>query len=311
MNSFYSNGKLLLTGEYLVLDGAISLAVPTKYGQTLQVKPISENKITWNSFDENENLWFSKEFDLKMRPLDSSFDRLRMAARGDKLDFDTTERLIEILGVAKKLNPDFLKTGFEVKTNLDFPRNWGLGTSSTLINNIANWAKVDAFELLEQTFGGSGYDIACAQNDSAITYQLKNNSREIKAISFEPMFSENLFFIHLNKKQDSRQGISKYNSKKSKIKESISEINSITEKMINCTNLSEFESLINKHEAIISNVLDVPTVKETLFKDYKKAIKSLGAWGGDFILVTGTINNLEYFKKKGYHTIIDYNKMVL
>jgi mevalonate kinase len=29
--NFYSNGKLLLTGEYLVLDGAKSLALPTKF----------------------------------------------------------------------------------------------------------------------------------------------------------------------------------------------------------------------------------------------------------------------------------------
>jgi len=38
MASFYSNGKLLITGEYLVLDGAKALALPTKYGQGQIVK---------------------------------------------------------------------------------------------------------------------------------------------------------------------------------------------------------------------------------------------------------------------------------
>jgi hypothetical protein len=35
--TFYSNGKLLITGEYLILDGAKGLALPTKMGQNLSV----------------------------------------------------------------------------------------------------------------------------------------------------------------------------------------------------------------------------------------------------------------------------------
>ena len=34
-HNFYSPGKLMLTGEYLVLDGASSLALPTMLGQSL------------------------------------------------------------------------------------------------------------------------------------------------------------------------------------------------------------------------------------------------------------------------------------
>lgn len=40
MISFKSNGKLLLTGEYLVLDGAVALALPTKMGQIMTVEPL-------------------------------------------------------------------------------------------------------------------------------------------------------------------------------------------------------------------------------------------------------------------------------
>ncbi|GAL63796.1 hypothetical protein [Algibacter lectus] len=49
MKEYFSNGKLLISGEYVVLDGAISLAVPTKYGQSLTVENINEAKIIWRS----------------------------------------------------------------------------------------------------------------------------------------------------------------------------------------------------------------------------------------------------------------------
>ena len=44
---YYSNGKLLFTGEYVVLDGANALAFPTKFGQSMSVKKIKEPKIIW------------------------------------------------------------------------------------------------------------------------------------------------------------------------------------------------------------------------------------------------------------------------
>ena len=36
--SFYGQGKVLLTGEYFILDGARGLALPTQLGQKLNVK---------------------------------------------------------------------------------------------------------------------------------------------------------------------------------------------------------------------------------------------------------------------------------
>ena len=52
---FYSNGKLLLTGEYLVLDGANAFAVPTKFGQNLIVEKIVEPQLIWGSFTNTGN----------------------------------------------------------------------------------------------------------------------------------------------------------------------------------------------------------------------------------------------------------------
>ena len=136
MQKYYSNGKLLLTGEYVVLDGALSLAVPTKQGQSLTIESIEEPKIIWTSLDELGNTWFENTF--FMEQITSDFSNPSNAI---------SERVIQILNAVKTLNPDFLNTnnGFKITTSLTFPKNWGLGTSSTLINNVAQWANVDAF----------------------------------------------------------------------------------------------------------------------------------------------------------------------
>ena len=55
---FYSNGKLLITGEYVVLDGAKALALPTKFGQSLIIEPSDNNEIYWKSHDHDKSIWF-------------------------------------------------------------------------------------------------------------------------------------------------------------------------------------------------------------------------------------------------------------
>ena len=70
--------------------------------------------------------------------------------------------------------------------------------SSTLINNIAQWLQIDAFELLRKSFGGSGYDIACAQNNTPITYSIVNRIPKVEQLTFEPEFAKNIYFVYLN-----------------------------------------------------------------------------------------------------------------
>jgi len=313
VNRFYSKGKLLLTGEYLVLDGALSLAVPTQFGQTLKAEPIDEKKLIWESIDDKGNVWFKDEFNIR--------DKISRFTRNDN---DVSKRLLQILNAAKQLNPDFLNSefGFKITTNLNFPQFWGLGSSSTLINNIAQWATIDAYKLLELTFGGSGYDIACAQHDVPITFQLLNKDNEISCnarndtinkickVNFNPIFKDNLYFVHLNKKQNSRDGIEMYYANKNNSHLAVSEISEITSKIINCNSLEYFETLISFHEQIVSKIIKQKPVKKLLFNDYKGAIKSLGAWGGDFILATGNKDSINYFRRKKYQTIIPYSEMV-
>ena len=292
-----------------MLEGATALAVPTKFGQDLIVEKIKENQLIWGSFTNTGDCWFEAVFELpKLRLVNASFN----SEKEGSAEF-IAETLQDILSETRKLNPEFLQSeqGFLVKTNLTFPRDWGLGTSSTLINNIAQWAKVDAFQLLWNSFSGSGYDIANAKHNTPILYQVKNQQTIVKKVDFTPSFSDQLFFVHLNKKQDSKAGIARFKEKREKINNQIQLVSEISKQLIHEQKLSEFEKLIQEHEKIISSIIELPTVKESLFPDYFGTLKSLGAWGGDFILATGNKDTSQYFIDKGYATILKYSDMVL
>ena len=301
--TFYSNGKLLITGEYLVLDGAKAFALPTKFGQSLQVESGSNKEIQWISYDSDAKIWFEATIPF------SDIKNLNVAT------IETVQStLITILHHAYTLNPAFLNNskGFKVATKLSFPRKWGLGTSSTLINNIAQWTQVNAFTLLNTSFGGSGYDIACAQNNTPIVYQLENNQPIVKAILFAPDFTKNIYFVYLNKKQSSKTAINTYQTNKTtELPKKVAAIDKITTEFLQATTLEQFATGIEKHEATMSYTLETDTVKESLFSDFDGATKSLGAWGGDFIMAVSQKDPTAYFKSKGYEIVLPYDEMIL
>lgn len=309
MNSFYSNGKLLLTGEYVVLDGAKALALPTKFGQSITIQKIGYSKLIWESYTDERKLWLQVEFDIpRLRIINTTFN-----SNQDGGNDSLAENLQNILLETIKLNPNFLsnKQGYYVKSKLTFPRKWGLGSSSTLINNIASWANVDAFQLQFNTFGGSAYDIACSQTDNPIIYQLKNKKPTVKPVNFNPSFKDQLYFVYLNKKQNSREGIAQYKKIDSDVKELAEKISKLANEAVNCSSISNFEKIMIEHEQIISSIIKQKPVQQELFSDYFGQIKSLGAWGGDFILATGNNETQNYFEDKGFTTVIPYQDMIL
>ena len=301
--TFYSNGKLLITGEYVVLDGAKALALPTKFGQNLIVEAGNNETIQWKSYDYDQSIWFEATI-----PFSSIMEN-----KHDDENHNIKNTLIEILHEAFKLNSNFIteSKGYKITTELTFPKFWGLGTSSTLINNIAQWLDINAYKLLRNSFGGSGYDLACAQNDSPIIYQLVNDLPVVEPITFHPSFSENIYFIYLNRKQSSKTAIASYLNQRGNIDDTIKKINKITESITESKDPKEFAQSIQKHEIEMSIILETATVKEVLFHDFKGTLKSLGAWGGDFILALSKENPTEYFKERGYATIIPYSEMIL
>lgn len=301
--TFYSNGKLLITGEYLVLDGAKAFALPTKQGQNLIIEKGKNNEIFWKSYDADGSIWFEDTL---------SFSDISNGITDENESVKTT--LTTILHEAFKLNPDFIlnSDGYIITTELGFPKSWGLGTSSTLINNIAQWLQIDAFILLKNSFGGSGYDIACAQNDTPILYYLEHGNPIVEKIPFNPEFTQNLYFVYLNKKQSSKTAIAAYNiNKKNNLAKTIALNDNITSEVLNATSLQSFAAALQRHEIQMSNILETHTIKEAVFPDFNGVIKSLGAWGGDFVMAISENNPSAYFASKGYDTIVAYNDMIL
>ncbi len=302
IHQFHANGKLLISGEYFVLDGAIALALPTKFGQSLQIYSATKD-LHWKSFDADQQCWFEAQFDFEDFTCFKSTDE------------STSNRLTEILNAVRKQAPDFLKksTGLIVETLLTFPKNWGLGTSSTLIYAIAKWAGIDPFVLLADTFGGSGYDIACAGVDQAILYQRKSGEPTFETCTFNPLFKEQLYFVYLGKKQNSREGIARYRERVKEQPFLINTISGLTKEILHAKSIGDFEHCIKEHERMISASLDLPRAKTLYFDDYAGEVKSLGAWGGDFVLVTSQQSvekTQDYFNQKGFDICLPYKQMI-
>ena len=88
----------------------------------------------------------------------------------------------------------------------------------------------------------------------------------------------------------------------------------MTYKISKARSLKKFNELVNKHEEIISQVIGKEKVKEKYFKDFDGEIKSLGAWGGDFIMAGSNVdekNTYKYFRKKGFKTIFKFDQMLI
>lgn len=292
----------MLTGEYLVLAGAKALALPTTFGQDMKVSNIDDPFLLWNAKARGNN-WLNIRLGLPGFHIQST-------------NSDQEARTLQnILRSAQQLNPFFLSKGigFKVDTHLDFNPEWGLGSSSSLVSNISFWANCNPYELNRKIFNGSGYDIACARSNLPLRFHLnEKNEPEVEQIDFSPSYNKHLFFIWLNRKQNTREGINQIKNIDT-YKDEIKLINEISTKIMICDNLSDFQQLINKHEELISHLLQTRKVKDRLFPDFNGAIKSLGAWGGDFILATTTSNYNEvknYFENKGYHTVFRYNEVI-
>ncbi|MFO7745542.1 MAG: GYDIA family GHMP kinase [Psychroflexus sp.] len=298
---FYSHGKLLLTGEYLVLDGAQALAIPCKFGQHLEVIPSEDKMSTWVSYDNKNHVWLNLNFDIK-----------KLINQEIKGKDDIEKRLFQILIEAYRINPKVFTQNYNFKTQLEFPKNWGLGTSSTLISNVAKWADVNPYQLLAKTFGGSGYDIACAESKSALVYSLEDKKPSVRKTKIPEALKPFIYFVHLEEKQNSREAISNYrNIKPVDLGVFISKINSITQEFQKIKSLKDAQEIILTHEEYLSEILKIEPVQLRLFSDFNGAIKSLGAWGGDFIMAICETDPSSYFKNKGYTTILTYEEMSL
>ena len=310
MMRFRANGKLLLTGEYLVLHGAVALALPTKLGQTMTVTTASgchceehgDEAILWNAY-KPDGLWLSAT----LKP-----DTLEVVETDDP---SKAEKLAAILKAVRELNPGAFEPGLHFETHLEFNPAWGLGSSSTLISNLAQWAGVNPYEILKRTIGGSGYDLACATAQSAIHYKLDQGKPLVQPVVFNPPFVDRLYFVYQEKKQHSSDEVRRFNQQwgQADLKAEMQTVSELGMALPTITYYEDFCTLLQLHESILARCLDREPVQQQ-YPDFNGVLKSLGAWGGDFLLAVTEMPDEDvraYFQGKGMNTVFKYQDLIL
>ena len=297
---FKAHGKFLITGEYAVLDNVPALAIPLKLNQYLEITYRDDQEISWSSYNNDDELWFQ----VKTNVNDLYSDCINC-------DNPITFKLSEILNTALHLTSNNSLRGFDAVMKLDFDRESGMGTSSTLISLISQWLGCDPYQLQFKCFGGSGYDIACAQANSAVIYNYNDAEPIAQEINFNPSIKDQIFFVYLNRKQNSRDSIAQFDPALLTADLRL-ELSNMSTRFIEASNsLSDYNNAIVRHEEIIANLIGVQPVKEQLFPDFNGAIKSLGGWGGDYVMATGDVAARQYFIDKGYAKIHEWDDVVL
>ncbi len=301
---YYSNGKLLISGEYAVTDGALALALPVKFGQSLEIDSNCNSDILrWEAYVKNK-LWFFVDYNIENLSIIKT--NITSAA----------EKLIYILKAIIETNPEFKqKLKSKIVTHTNFNKDWGLGTSSTLLSNIAFWAKTNPYKLLDKTSNGSGYDIAAARETKPFLYRVeKNKNHSIETVNFAKKLKENLFFVYLGNKQNSESSLNNYKKRNKVTSKIIDEISEISKYLAFSDDIDIFNKALFNHEKIISDLIDIKPIQQEYFNDFEGQTKSLGAWGGDFILASsknGQDYIDRYFKNKNLDTIFNYNDLII
>lgn len=298
--TYHANGKLLLSGEYLILYGAKGIALPLKVGQHLVVSDGNDTGLLeWNAFYD-DRVWFSS----KLNPCDYSILETN--------DPEKAETLSRIFKAILHLNPFFHpKVGITFKTVLDANPDWGFGSSSTLISLMAQYSGVDPFRLNELVFNGSGFDIACATVNGPIFY-IKN--KPFQPVVLDYPFSDQLFLVYSGKKMKTHSDVNAFLGKGKVSEKRIEEGSALADAFSNCRDQKEFDILIHHHEELISHLIGKTPIKREYFFDFQGEIKSLGAWGGDFYLVSSPLPFSEvqrYFGNKGLNILFQWKDLIL
>lgn len=285
-----------------MLEGAVALAVPLKFGQSLRVEKNTSDLLSWKAYTSLGS-WFTAEFDIESLEI-ANTDNPELAEKLQKI----------LLATIKISETSFIvSSGCSIETIADFNVEFGFGTSSTLISNIAYWSNIDPYELLSVSFGGSGYDIACARKNTPILYQRKDSEIIIADAEFNPPYKDRLFFVYLGKKQSSFNEIINFRKNCKFSSMDIDAISSITLELTKTSDITEFEDLLEEHELLMSKVLKRPTIKSIHFSNYEGVVKSLGAWGGDFALFTTNLPEQEFrelMKSKGLDVVYGFDEIV-
>lgn len=300
--TFQCPGKLFITGEYAVLHGALSLVVPVHYTQNLMITPSEKGQLHWTT-TWNDTVFLSASIQLNDFSTLSCSDSLRAAF------------LTRLLKSVRRLNPNFLvEGGYRVRSVMGANPQWGFGSSAQLTVNVARWAGVDALVLHRLVSSGSGADVACSLVAHAIHYSISMKQSRYHEVSFKPPFADKLLLVYTNRKQDSATSVRNFLLKRHLIDSRRDLVSQITLEATQTSDIHVFAGLMAEHERLLSAVLKQPPVQETQFNGFPGVVKSLGAWGGDFVLAipsAGMDEAASWFLERGYDTLLPFHETVL
>lgn len=289
-HTFSSRGKLMITGEYLALYGGRVLGWPTKFRQHITVNqaPGPAGQLIWNADGHDNMPWFDALLDIHTKA--------EVISASDNKVADT---LVNILNTALEMGAsDLLRTRSQaVNTLTEWPMNWGLGSSSTLITNIAWWLNLNPFDLQRRVFGGSGYDIACALSDEPVIYQMADKPLAAKAPK-PALLTLHAGFAWLGKKASTADAMDRFREKtlNRDLSKKLDTINRLTYHILNAEKIENLIKAIQIHEETIGFLLEMEPIAIREFPYFDGTVKSLGAWGGDFAMFVGR-HPLEAFKE--------------
>jgi len=297
MLNYRANGKLLLTSEYAITQGAKGLAVPTRYGQKLNYKPNAvDGCIRWESRTHEGEIWFWAELDLALNILNTSDDEI-------------ASRLVKQLLVMQNRTALLDRPGL-FETNLEFPADWGLGSSSTLSSLLAQCTGSDALTDFRKAHGGSGYDLACGTAKGPIIYQLENDYPVVTPTTIDFEFKHDIGFVYSGKKQRTSESL-KMVEKKPFSDTQIDRFNELTDAFLASKTVLELEEVIIEHETLISEHFGISKINDVQFSGFHGQVKSLGGWGGDFVLVTRLASSKKMLRNAGYKVIFPFKSLAL
>jgi mevalonate kinase len=292
--TFQASGKFMLFGEYLVLQGSECLAIPLKFGQSLKVEDTEQKYFTWNSISLGK-IWFTVDFDENLQLISSN-------------DEATAKTLLNLLQCIKQDKPHLFYETKQFTAIADFDLKWGLGSSSTLISLLAQWSETNPYRLLDNSFGGSGYDIACATAGSPICYNMQQHAH--RPVRLSPAISNKLLFVYSGQKQNSKSEVKRFANLSFSTNE-VQKMNQLIHSVILSNDVESFETAMDESEQMLTKILQIPTIKSTLFQDYPYTVKSMGAWGGDFFMASFREENeaKNYFRNKGFDIQFSYSEI--
>jgi mevalonate kinase len=159
---------------------------------------------------------------------------------------------------------------------------------------------------------GSGYDVACALADGPITYKLRENLPQYQQIPFHPSFQKHIWFAWLGKKQETASHLREIAHRIKPGFDVIHNFSELTRAMIEATTLEEFRRVMDVHEDELSQILGKEKISSTL-SALPGSVKSLGAWGGDFVMIASDADRetlAGYLLQKGIQVLYSYKELV-